>query len=64
MTNRTATITRTRDGAKFTAHIFDTLTAAQVYAIQHPVLIRNASGSLLRHSAQVHKLTNGTFAVI
>ena len=51
-------------GNTFEARVFDTRPAADAYAAAHPVLRRNASGSLLRHAAPVHALTNGKFAVV
>ena len=44
--------------------MFDTRGEADTYAAAHPVLRRNASGSLLRHAAPVNVLTNGKFAVV
>ena len=60
----TTTITRRRDGQKFVATVFDTRAEAEAYAVAHPVLRRNASGSMLRHAAPVHKLADGRYAII
>ena len=57
------TITNAR-GTRFTAVVFSELEAARTYATTHPVLVRNAAGSLLRHSAQIHRVKGGRFAVI
>ena len=51
-------------GIKFEAYIFTTRQDAESYAVTVPVLRRNASGSMLRHPAPVHKLSDGSFAVI
>ena len=62
-TYTTVTVTNRR-GNRFVATVFNTRAEAEVYAAAHPVLRRNASGSMLRHAAPVHKLTDGRYAVI
>lgn len=46
-------ITSTKTNNTFTAMVFDTKVSAEVFAVKNPVLVRNASGSLLRHPAPV-----------
>ena len=60
----TTSITSKATGNTFNAMVFDTHFDAMTYAMAHPVLRRNASGSQLRHSAPIHKLANGRFAVV
>ena len=59
---RRTTITNA-NGTRFSAVVFENPKAAQAYAIANPVLIRNAAGSLLRHSAPIHKVKGGRFAI-
>ena len=62
-TMKHTTITNAR-GTRFSAVVFETYMEATAYAIANPVLIRNASGSMLRHAAPIHKVKGGRFAVI
>ena len=64
MNATTITIRSKATGNTFNAMVFDTHFDAMAYAVAHPVLMRNASGSQLRHSAPIHKLSSGRFAVV